>query len=196
MQSSHSFSILATQAEWSMNLQIDTTSREATSIEHDEFLSLIEKHQRLLLKVCWAYTFTSHDRDDLLQEIMVRLWSAFAKYDRNRRFSTWMYRVAINVSIDFCRRKGRTKESESLDNVHEVALPADATKQEQLREMHELLEQQNEAERAILLLYLEGNSHREIGEVLGISESNVATRLSRLKKSLRRSTISTNREAK
>jgi RNA polymerase sigma-70 factor (ECF subfamily) len=179
-----------------MGSSLEASDVNATSKDHDEFLVLIEVHQRLLFKVCWAYTFTTHDRDDLLQEIVGRLWSAFAKYDRTRRFSTWMYRVALNVAIDCCRRKSRAKESESLDNADEVASPIDATKQEQLRELHELLERQSEADRAILLLYLEGNSHRDIGEVLGISESNVGTRMSRLKKSLRQSANSYNKDNK
>ena len=158
--------------------------------DHECFLSLLESHQRLLLKVCWAYTSTSHDRDDLFQEIVGRLWAAFGKYDRNRKFSTWMYRVALNVAIDLRRRQQRWgRETGSLEDSRATIPPAaeDSTKQEQLHELRELLEQQSDADRAILLLYLDGNSYREIGEVIGISASNVGTRLNRLKKSLRES---------
>jgi RNA polymerase sigma-70 factor (ECF subfamily) len=159
--------------------------------DHEHFLSLLESHKRLLLKVGWAYGSTSHDRDDLLQEIVGRLWAAFGKYDRSRKFSTWMYRVALNVAIDFRRRQRRWgRETASLDDVGE-AVPAaatdEATKRQQLRELRELLEQQSDPDRALLLLYLEGHSYREIGDVLGIGESNVGTRLNRLKKSLRQS---------
>ena len=161
------------------------------SSDHETFLSLLESHQRLLHKVCWAYTRTSHDRDDLFQEIIGRLWAAFGKYDRERKFSTWMYRVALNVAIDLQRRKQRQgKVTRRLDD-SQAAIPSvahqDTTKQEQLEELRELLERQSDADRAILLLYLEGNSYREIGEVIGVSESNVGTRLNRLKKSLRES---------
>jgi len=127
----------------------------------------------------------------LLQEIVGRLWVAFGKYDRSRRFSTWMFRVALNVAIDFRRRQRRWgREIASLDEGGAgvpVAATEDATKVQQLRELRELLEQQSDADRAILLLYLESHSYREIGEVLGISESNVGTRMNRLKKSLRQS---------
>ena len=158
---------------------------------HEHFLSLLESHQRPLFKVCWTYGRTSHDRDDLFQEIVGRLWTSFGKYDRSRKFSTWMYRVALNVAIDFRRRQQRWgRETASLDDGG-VAVPAaatdDATKRQQLRELRELLERQRDADRAILLLYLEGHSYREIGEVLGTSESNVGTRLNRLKISLRQS---------
>ena len=162
-----------------------------TPSEHDVFLSLLESHQRPLFKICWAYGRTSHDRDDLFQEIVGQLWMSFAKYDRSRKFSTWMFRVALNVAIDFRRRQQRVgREAATLDeseSANATVAPGDLQKQEQLHELRELLEQQSEADRAILLLYLEGHSHREIGEVLGTSESNVGTRLHRLKASLRQS---------
>jgi RNA polymerase sigma-70 factor (ECF subfamily) len=156
--------------------------------EQTTFLSLIDQHQRMLMKVCWAYTYTSHDRDDLFQEIVSRLWESFAHYDCNRPFSTWMYRVALNVAIDFRRRhQRRTTESLNRETGHDPPSPHDEPKQQQLEELRELLEQYTEADRAILLLTLEGNSYREIAEIIGITESNVGTRLSRLKKSLRES---------
>jgi RNA polymerase sigma-70 factor (ECF subfamily) len=160
----------------------------ATTADQKLFLSLVETYERMLLKVCWAYTCTSHDRDDLFQEIVVRLWGAFRNYDRNRSFSTWMYRVALNVAIDFRRRRQRRESrAQSLDAAHDPPDNRDESKQEQLQELRELLERQNEADRAILLLCLEGNSYREIAEIMGISESHVGTRLSRLKKALRES---------
>lgn len=157
--------------------------------DNERFLSLIEAHQRLLLKVCWAYGRTSHERDDLQQEILRGLWQSLRQYDPSRKFSTWMYRVALNVAIDFRRRQTRWgRETTALD-VDDVvnANPSkqDPQREEQLQELRALLEQQNPADRAILFLYLEGNSYREIGEILGISETNVGTRLSRLKAALR-----------
>lgn len=163
---------------------------DSSPSDHEHFLSLVASHQRPLLKVCWAYGKTSHDRDDLLQEIVGRLWAAFGNYDRGRKFSTWMFRVALNVAIDFRRRQRRWgRQTASLDEEGAAAPTAatDATKREQLRDLRELLEQQSEADRALLLLYLEGHSHRDIGDCLGMSESNVGTRLNRLKKSLRQS---------
>jgi RNA polymerase sigma-70 factor (ECF subfamily) len=178
-----------------MQARLEPRKRDSRSSpppsEHDHFLSLLESHRRPLFKVCWAYGRTSHDRDDLFQEIVGQLWMSFAKYDRTRKFSTWMFRVALNVAIDFRRRQQRAgKEMTTLDDSEPTSSAADpdhVSKREQLRELKELLERQSEADRAILLLYLEGHSHREIGEVLGTSESNVGTRLHRVKASLRHS---------
>jgi RNA polymerase sigma-70 factor (ECF subfamily) len=121
----------------------------------------------LIHKVCWAYTRTPEDRDDLFQEIAVRLLSAARNYDPTRKLSTWVYRVALNVAIDFHRQRLRRRK---------VLLGFEGDGQPT-----------TEVDRALLLLHLDGNSYREIGEVIGISETNVGTRLSRLKKTLRES---------
>ena len=163
-----------------------------SSVDHHWLLSALESHQRLIHKVCWAYAGSPEEREDLFQEIAVRLLSAAEKYDPTRRLSTWIYRIALNVAIDSHRkRRQRTKEQLGMDGDLEPASGRDPVVTEQLRELRELLERQSEVDRAILLLHLEGNSHREIGEVLGFSESNIGTRLSRLKATLRQSVQST-----
>src|SRR5262249_10306066 len=107
-------------------------------------------------------------------------------YDRNRKLSTWLYRVALNVAIDsYRRRRRRSKEQLGFDGDLATSSAHDPIVAERLDGLRALLERQSEVDRALLLLHLEGNSHREIGEILGISESNVGTRLNRLKKSLR-----------
>ena len=162
---------------------------------HERFLSHMETHQRALLKVCWAYGSTSHDRDDLLQEMASRLWSAYGRYDPERKFSTWMYRIALNVAIDWSRRQRRLrKETTTLQEaaIIDNSDASDKERNEQLADLRELLDQQNEPDRAILFLHLESYTHREIGEVIGLSESNVGTRLSRIKASLRVAVIEQN----
>jgi RNA polymerase sigma-70 factor, ECF subfamily len=160
---------------------------DSSSASHERFVSLMETHRRALLKVCWAYGPTSHDRDDLLQEMASRLWAAFGKYDPQRKFSTWMYRIALNVAIDWRRRHQRVlREVVHLegDSVADAKSMDDA-KREQLADLRELMERLSDADRAILLLHLEGAAHREVGEILGLSETNVGTRLNRIKNNLR-----------
>ena len=157
-------------------------------VDHAWFLSVLDTHQRLIRKVCWAYAGTPEERDDLFQEIAVRLLSAARNYDPARKLSTWIYRVALNVAIDAYRKRRRQgREQLGFDADLEPAPGQDPVVADQLRELRALLEKQSEVDRALLLLHLEGNTHREIGEVLGFSESNVGTRLNRLKASLRQS---------
>jgi len=154
-----------------------------------EFLSLMAAHQRALLKVCWTYGWSVHDRDDLLQEITARLWAAFGAYDQSRPFITWMYRVALNVAIDHHRkqkRQGRTIAGiQDVGTATSLAPDAKVEHREEAAQLRNLLDQLSDADRALLLLFLEGHSYNNIGEVLGISASNVGTRLNRLKNSLR-----------
>ena len=159
-----------------------------SSVDHEWFLSVLDSHQRLIQKVCWAYANSLDEREDLFQEIVVRLLSAARNYDSARKLSTWVYRVALNVAIDSYRKRRRQgKEHLGFDGDLQPVADQDPVVAEQLGELRDLLERQTEVNRALLLLHLEGNTHREIGEVLGFSESNVGTRLNRLKKSLRKS---------
>jgi RNA polymerase sigma-70 factor (ECF subfamily) len=151
---------------------------------------MLEANQRLLRKVCWAYARTPEERDDLFQEIVTRLFSASSGYDPARPLSTWLYRVALNVAIDSLRkRRQRGKVQLGLDADREPATRQDPLLAERLEELRALLEERTEVDRALLVLHLEGNSHREIAEILGLSESNVGTRLHRLKDALRQAVI-------
>jgi RNA polymerase sigma-70 factor, ECF subfamily len=165
----------------SQELAAQSSSQETT---HETFVALVTAHDRMLFKVCWVFASRLSDREDLFQEIVSQLWSSFKGYDPNRKFSTWMYRVALNVAIDYQRKRKRT-DVDSLELSLEPVASEDSGKQEQLLELRELMEQFHESDRSLLLLTLEGHSYREIADILGMSESNVGTRLGRLKKSLR-----------
>lgn len=163
-------------------------THQSPSATQERFLSLLSTHERALHKVCWAYAQTPQDREDIFQEIVSELWDSFPRYDPARPFSTWMVRVALNVAID-ARRRARRRTRERTDP---AALDAQAAgtsrgRDEPLEELRRLLDSLPDADRALLLLHLEGFAHREIADVLGISESNVGTRLSRLRERLRRS---------
>ncbi len=154
-----------------------------------EFEALLAAHRGILVRIAAGYAFTRPDRDDLAQEIALQLWRAFPAYDRARPFSTWMYRVALNVALSHRRRAhGRGEElpldADGLDAVG--ARDVDAETRERLALVQRALRAFAPLDRALLLLHLDGLSHAAIGEVLGISESNAATRLGRIRQQLRR----------
>lgn len=158
----------------------------SNSADHQRFLSLLADHERALRKICWVYGRTAHDRDDLSQEIIGQLWASWPSYDPARPFVTWMYRVALNVAIAV-RRKQQRRPIDPVDfTARDVPAPeADPVQRDDLAELHERLERFHEADRALLLLALEGHTYREIGTILGLTETNVGTRLNRLKQTLR-----------
>lgn len=165
---------------------------EMTATMHDDarqqFSELLERHRGIVLKVAYSYCAHPEDRADLAQEIATQLWRAFPGYDAERSFSTWMYRIALNVAISHLRSSShRRQHAVPLDDVlHDIADEgSDPESDEQLRLLHRFISQQDPLNRALLLLYLEDRSHREIADVLGISEINVATKIGRLKQRMR-----------
>jgi RNA polymerase sigma-70 factor (ECF subfamily) len=156
----------------------------------DRFLGLLDEHRKILYKVAASYGRTPEDRRDIEQEIVLQLWRSFGRFDGRVKFSTWMYRIALNVAISFVRRESRrlrrtvTVEGSALDAV--PADPRTEEREEGQRLLHHVIHQLDELNRALVILYLDGQSHEEIAEVLGISVSNVGTRMGRIKEQLRR----------
>jgi RNA polymerase sigma factor (sigma-70 family) len=165
----------------------ETLTKTATP---DQFVSLLEQNRRIVYKVAATYSRNPADREDLAQEIVVQLWRSFARYDEGYRFSTWMYRVALNVAISFYRRESRRSRAEvsAEDAVQEVASLASepAEVDDDIRLLRQLIEQLDELDRAVMILYLDDNPYSMIAEILGISETNVGTKINRIKQRLRR----------
>lgn len=159
------------------------------------FEALLREHRRIVFKVAAVYARDPHDRDDLAQEIAAQLWRSFGRFDERRaKFTTWMYRVALNVAISYIRsaKRSTADHPEPLDSMHleTVAGPGDAQhetmeRDERIAALHAFIARLDALNRALVLLYLEDRSYAEIAEVLGLSETNVATKLNRIKQKLR-----------
>ena len=166
-----------------------TASMARDTARQDRFGELLEQHRGIVFKVANTYGFQADDRADLAQEITAQLWRAYPGYDPGRSFSTWMYRIALNVAISQVRSTAhRGRHSVQLDEaLHDIADDngADPEADQQLRALYRFIAQLDRLNRALLLLYLEDQSYRQIAEILGISETNVATKLSRLKQRIR-----------
>lgn len=153
------------------------------------FVALVHEHRKILYKVAASYARTPADRADLEQEIAAQLWGAFPRYDPAYRFSTWMYRIALNVAISFYR--GETRRLRTVvpaeDSILQVAADeTGADEDERLPQLRAFIQQLGELDRALIILYLDGHRHGTIAEILGITESNVGTRIGRIKQRLRR----------
>lgn len=152
-------------------------------------MEILEAHRGIVLKVAHAYCRDLADRQDLIQTIVVELWRAYPRFDRKRRFSTWLYRIAVNVAISFHRRQSRhVHEVMSLDDPafeqRAVAMREPAV-DDQHDALYDLIASLDALHRALILLYLDGHSYAEIADVLGISETNVATKIGRIKQKFR-----------
>ena len=156
----------------------------------DSFVILLDEHKKILYKIAGAYCRNPTDRPDLVQEMIVQLWRSFDRYDDRYRFSTWMYRVALNVAISSFRSESRRSRDTELtgDSILDFAaeVPESASLEEDLRRLQAAVERLGELERALVLLWLDGNRYDTIAEILGISETNVGTKIGRIKQRLRR----------
>jgi RNA polymerase sigma factor (sigma-70 family) len=159
-----------------------------TATDHDRFVAALSAHRGILYKVANAYCRTPDDRGDLVQEMTVQLWRAFSRYDPAQRLSTWMYRIALNVAISFYRKEWRRRRD--LVPLDEPAVDFAAADRaldgasDDLRRLHQRLKTLGELDRALVLFYLDGHTHHEIAALMGLTATNVSTRIGRIKKKL------------
>ena len=151
-------------------------------IQHN-FVELLEKHQNIVHKVCRLYTNNYDAHNDLFQEISIQLWKAYPKFRGDSKFSTWMYRLALNTAITLYRKSKRTVNTTEFDAVQFKIKSEDYddTEEEQLKLLYKAVHQLNDIEKALVFLYLEDKSYREISETMGISEVNARVKMNRVK---------------
>jgi RNA polymerase sigma factor (sigma-70 family) len=155
---------------------------------HQSFTAMIEQNKGIIYKVANGYCQHKEDRNDLVQEIMVQLWRAFGKYDEQYQLSTWMYRISLNVAISFYRKSSKLKEDSTEINDDILQVNEDLAEQQQdenIRLLYKFIGGLNPLDKAIIILYLESHTHLSIADTLGISQTNVATKIARIKDKLK-----------
>lgn len=158
------------------------------SSQEYEFVSLIETHQNLIHKICKLYTNSTAEHKDLFQEITIQLWTAYPKFRGDSKFSTWMYRVGINTAISLYRKSTRRIKSLSFDDIS-FKIPQNEIyndlEDQQINDIYRAVKQLNDVDKALMFLYLEDKSYKEISETMGISEVNARVKMNRIKKKLK-----------
>lgn len=155
----------------------------------DDFLVVIENNKGILYKVANSYCRNIADRKDLIQEIIIQLWKSFDNYDEKFKYSTWMYRISLNVAISFYRKENSRKRiSNSLTtDIFDFADIEISDKNEtNLGLLNQAISKLNDLNKALILLYLEEKNYKEISEIIGITETNVATKIGRIKRQIKK----------
>lgn len=159
------------------------------------FTALLEKHAGIIHKVALGYANSFADRQDLRQEITLQLWRAYPRYSPERPFSTWMYRIALNVAISFLRRHSHpARQTLPLEETEHDFAPEPAPSDDRVLLLQQVIAALAPLDRGLMLLYLDEHSHREIAGILGITETNVATKLNRLKQRVREEMLRLNQQ--
>ena len=156
----------------------------------EEFVRQVQANQGIIQKICSLYGQTRLDREDLFQEIVVQLWKAVPKFQEQSKFSTWLYRVALNTAIsDFRKKRRRLHVSEtevaSLEIKSEIS---EVNREERLNTMYVAISRLPEIDKAMVMLYLEDKSYEEMEDILGIGANNLRVKMNRTKEKLRQLT--------
>ena len=166
----------------------DTKLKEA-------FLNIFEQNIGIIIKISRGFTMIAQDREDLINDIALELWKSFKNFNGNSKISTWIYRVALNTSMNYKRKKKNDSLFFSLNDFKkDDTLPwlIEQDNSSDIEVLYQCINELNEINKAIILLYLDGNSHDEISDITGISKTNVGTRISRIKEQIKNLAITKN----
>jgi RNA polymerase sigma-70 factor (ECF subfamily) len=166
------------------------TKREKNMIKREtDFLSILESNISILIKIARVYAYTTQDRKDLINDIILELWKSYPKFKGDSKISTWIYRVSLNVALNTKRKRDNNKvlffdELKVSDGSDILEVPTDNSSE--IGQLYQCIESLSEQNKAIILLYLDDKSYEEISQILGLSRTNVSTRLNRIKEQLRK----------
>ena len=159
----------------------------------EQFLYLLEKNIGMIIKISRAYAQVRQDREDLINDITFELWKSFKHFKGESKISTWIYRVALNTSMNYKRKNKNGTLLSSFNDLKEKDIGSWLSNEDnssELEILYRCIDELSEINIAIILLYLDGNSHDEISEIMGISKTNVGMRISRIKEQIRTLAIS------
>lgn len=153
--------------------------------KQDIFTDHLRDHQGIIIKVARMYADNPDDQSDLIQEISFQLWKSFDGFKGESKFSTWLYRVALNTSITFLKKEKRRVDKMSLGvGVEAISDLTAVDKNSQLSHFYKAVQELNKIEKAVIFLFIEGLAHKEIAANLGLSEVNTRVKLNRTKQKL------------
>ncbi|HSH20238.1 MAG TPA: sigma-70 family RNA polymerase sigma factor [Draconibacterium sp.] len=151
-------------------------------------MQIIKKNQGIIHKVCNIYCDDQEDRNDLFQEIVAQLWKSFPTFREESKFSTWMYRVALNTAITSFKKTKRRPDQNRLtyENFQVKDENYDIETEEEIKNLHRAVAQLTGVEKSIVLLFLENKKYEEIAEITGITQNYVRVKMNRIKKKLKK----------
>ncbi len=148
----------------------------------EKFTELLYRHQGIVHKICNLYFNNRIEKEDYQQELIIQLWKAFPSFNNQSKFSTWMYRVCLNAAIDIFRKERTQPEFVKLENQDAdkiVDYTADSSSNHE--KLYHAINKLSAIDKAIITLYLDECSYKEIAEIIGISESNTGVKINRIK---------------
>lgn len=164
----------------------ESPTQDNVTIEQT-FLPLVRQYERVIYKVCYLYTTRQATLSDLYQEVVLNLWKAYPRFRRECKVSTWIYRIALNTCISFIRKEKNVPEIVTLtQEADAMTEDNDDEWKEMIRQLYRMIGRLGQLDKSIILLYLEEKNYEEIAEITGLTVTNVATKISRIKDKLKK----------
>ncbi len=140
-----------------------------------------------IIKICRAYTNTNEDFEDYYQEVCLQLWKSRENFKEQSEWSTWVYRLSLNVCLTLLKKKKKNDQQLfSSDVPPPQTLDDPAISEESIDQLYTAIKQLSEVDRAVILLYLEEKSYQEIGQIMGTNANNIGVRVKRIKERLKK----------
>ena len=154
----------------------------------DHFVNIIQENGGVIYKIVRAYADNLDQQKDLYQDIVYQLWKSFESFRGDAKISTWIYRIALNTSIAHLNKGRRKPTTVELKFEHANIVNSHGSEEleEQMKLLYSYIKSLDLIDKGIILLYLEGNSYDDIGDIIGFSTSRVGTRISRIKDKLKK----------
>ena len=155
--------------------------------KEQDFTKMVRENEAIIFKITTMYTNNDQDQKDLYQDIVYQLWKSFESFRSESKLSTWMYRVAMNTAITRFKKSGKNDITVPIEKVVLRELDTDDEETEdRIKSLYKHINQLNLLEKGIMLLLLEGKKYEEISEITGLSLTNVGTKISRIKKKIKK----------
>lgn len=154
----------------------------------DFYITSILPYAGIIIKICRAYTDSQEDFEDYYQEVCLQIWKSKDRFRGDSEWSTWIYRLSLNICLTLIRKKNKTRQYYSTDaiSLHEVAEDNTVFSNEDLSLLYKAIKQLSEIDRAVILLYLEEKPNKEIAEIIGTTPNNIGVRINRIKERLKK----------
>lgn len=147
-----------------------------------EFTELLYQNQGIVHKIGSLYFNNRTNKDDYKQELIIQLWKAYPSFGNQSKFSTWMYRVCLNAAIDILRKeKTEPKLVEFNSQNFNPSFESNIETNDNKEKLYQAISLLSDIDKAIITLYLDEFSYKEIAEIMGISESNTGVKINRIK---------------
>ncbi|MCC5920317.1 MAG: sigma-70 family RNA polymerase sigma factor [Cyclobacteriaceae bacterium] len=154
-------------------------------MQNKEFVEILEENKQIIYKICRAYSKDEWEMEDLFQEASYQVWKSMKNFEGRSKLSTWIYRITLNVCLGELNKSKRKIQTTQIDNPN-IWVDESNNDEEQVAMLYAALKKLSKTDRALIMLFLDDKSYKEMAEILGISTSHVGVKLLRAKKELKR----------